>query len=292
MADSGSGLDVSVVLPVRNGASTIGGQLDALARQRTSRSWELVVVDNGSTDETADVVGPRLEQFRTARLIDAGHRPGASFAKNRGAAVAEGPILLFCDADDEVDDHWIEELTAAVERHGFAGGPLDRRRFAGMDPHLLSVPVSQRLNRTADGTEFVGGANLGITRELFTRVGGFDEDFVGGNEDADLGLRVRALGVVPVFIPEAVVHYRDRDTLRATFRQYRRYGRTEPQLYAKHRTALPTRRPLDAVRFWGQAVQIAFASLRAPHRRVLVVRRLGRGLGRIEGSLRNHVLFW
>lgn len=281
---------VSVILPVRNGAATIGVQLRALDRQQTVRSREVVVADNGSTDRTAEIVLAAARTMPSVRLVDAGDAAGAAHAKNVGVDASVGSILLFCDADDEVDEHWLDRLAAAVERHEFAGGVLDRRRFSDA-PTRLRLPVSVTLNRTADGHLFPVGANVGITRALFERIGGFDPAYVGGNEDADLGLKATAAGRPPQFVPDAVVHYRDRSTWRATFRQFRLYGRTEPLLYRKHPAVIERRGVIAAGRFWARTVVMAATSVRHRDQRILVVRRLGRGIGRIQGTLEHRVLF-
>src|SRR5688500_9296124 len=97
----------SVVVPVRDGAATIGEQLAALAQQDFPGSWEVVVADNGSRDGTADVVRSFRDRLPGLRLVDASARPGASHARNAGAAAATGEVLAFCDADDVVDPGWL-----------------------------------------------------------------------------------------------------------------------------------------------------------------------------------------
>ena len=283
---------VSVIIPVRNGAATLASQLNALQRQVTTLQWELIVVDNGSVDGTVEIVSAHLDRFASARLIDGGSRRGAAFAKNVGAQAALGDILLFCDADDEVDERWIDCLADEACHYDFVGGALDRRRLHTGHSDGPRVPVTQRLHRTADDQQFAVGANLGVTRSLFEELGGFDESFVGGNEDADFGLRAAALGSPVHFSPEAVVFYRERESMRESFTQYRRYGRTEPQLYRKHRSTMDRRRPVDGLHFWGRVVRVCGRSLRHPSDRLFAVRLLGRGVGRIEGSVRHCTIFW
>ncbi len=283
---------VSVVLAVRDGERTIGAQLEALLRQRTDREWELIVVDNGSQDLTVRVVRAELGRFASARLIDGSQGTGVGFAKNCGADAAVGDTLLFCDADDEVDEQWLDHLADGVDRHRFVGGALDRCRLHAGHQSGPGVPTTGGLHRTAGGQPFAVGANLGVTRRLFNLLGGFDTLFVGGNEDADFALRAAAIGHEPQFCPEAIVHYRERSTWRASFHQYRRYGRTEPQLYRKHQAVVARRRPVDGLRFWGRFPLLAARGVRDPHARVLATRLIGRGVGRIEGSVRHRVLFW
>ena len=95
---------VSVVIPARNAARTLDAQLQALAAQRFPAEWEVLVSDNGSTDATRAVAVEWAGRIPLLRVIDASARPGASAARNLGAAAAHGELLLFCDADDVVAD--------------------------------------------------------------------------------------------------------------------------------------------------------------------------------------------
>lgn len=282
-------IEVSVVLAVRDGESTIADQLQALAGQRTSRPWELVVADNGSTDRTLEIVESFRDQL-PVRVVEASTGIGAGYAKTVGGRHAVGSVLLFCDADDAVDPVWLDRLASGVEEFGYVGGAIDRRRFA-TDLDRLTRERTTTLHLTADRHEFAVGANLGVTRQLFDRVGGFDADFVGGNEDADFALQLLEVGVRPQFVADAVVHYRDRVSLRAVFSQYRRYGRTEPLLRKKHAPRVSSRTLIDGLRYWASLLRVAVRGLRSPADRVLAVRTLGRGVGRIQGSIEFRVMF-
>src|SRR5690606_10578144 len=94
---------ISVVIPARDAARWIDAQLGALACQEVPVPWEVVVADNGSTDDTvarAEAWADRLP----VRVVDASGRPGPNHARNQGTAAARGDLLLYCDADDVVQD--------------------------------------------------------------------------------------------------------------------------------------------------------------------------------------------
>ena len=96
----------SVIIPVYNGASYIMQQLDALAVQTGNPSFEVLVCDNGSTDDTRAVVESYNASY-PLRVVDASQRAGASHARNMGAVQAMGDVLIFCDGDDLVEPDWV-----------------------------------------------------------------------------------------------------------------------------------------------------------------------------------------
>jgi len=145
----------------------------------------------------------------------------------------------------------------------------------------------------AEATSFlpVGtGSGLGMRRDVFTAVGGFDEtmDYC---EDVDLCWRAQLAGHALHFEPAAVVHYRQRRAWRAMFTQQRRYGVGMVLLYRKFRgQGMPRRRPADAARDW-LAIAAAVPHIRDPDIRLRWTRRTGRAVGRVQGSVR-HLTFY
>jgi glycosyltransferase involved in cell wall biosynthesis len=108
-------MDVTVVIPARNAASTISEQLDALARQIDAPEFEVVVVDNGSNDGTREVVLVHQQTFDRLRLIDEPSKLGANAARNAGVREARTTKVLMCDADDVVTPSWVRSLGDALD---------------------------------------------------------------------------------------------------------------------------------------------------------------------------------
>ena len=115
----------SIVIPARNAASTLGVQLAALSRQTFEYPYEVIVADNGSLDNTANVAAQWSNQFDNFRIIDATKHPGISYARNAGISAAAGEYILFCDADDEASPDWIRGLIEALQQSDIVGGRLD-----------------------------------------------------------------------------------------------------------------------------------------------------------------------
>ncbi|WP_248146054.1 glycosyltransferase [Microbacterium aoyamense] len=293
---------MSVVIPAYNAASTIEDQFRALARQQVTFPWEVLVCDNGSTDDLAAVVDEWADRL-PLRLVDASFRRGASAARNIGVTAARGASIAFCDADDVVADDWLELMDAALAVDDFIGAGGRRRYVHSTDENpeyftwaINAMPYFPQL-------PFTGGGHMGVRTELFRRFGGFDES-VRIAEDVEFCWRLQLAGHVLTGHPEAVVNVRSRDGLRALLRQSYNTGRGERQLrhtfarviaaYAAQypapepppsgNTVVPRDAPTSLV---GRAMR-KLVSLRRPSdlARVgrLIAYRLGHRFGRIDRS--------
>ncbi len=285
---------VSVVMPVRDAAATVGQQLAALAAQTYGGWWELVVADNGSVDNTVDMVKQWSERLARVRIVDARDRSGITHARNAGASVAEGELLLFCDGDDAVDPGWIEAMCAAAATADLVGGYLD---IEALNPPLVrqwrSAPTAHGLPTPMGLWPHVVGANFGVWRDVYRAVGGCDESFQAGGDDVDLSWRIQIAGGTIAFAPQAVVHYRLRNGLRATHRQIVVYGMGAAQLYRKFRSYGCIRPPLPGtVKYWMGLLRRAPRQLSDPAGRGQWVLDASYHWGRVRGGLRHRVLFW
>lgn len=208
---------VAVIIPAFNAAKTIGEQLSALARQVDAGSFEVLVCDNGSADQTAAIAA----EFRVAlrlRVIDASARRGAAAARNTGAAQTTAPVLLFCDADDVVSPTWVREMRAALVQSSFVAGAVEHSLLNpgrdwdfGWDQPTFTNPALPHLHAGGSG-------NMGVLREAFERVGGFVETLTAG-EDLDFSWRMQLAGYPLMAAPRAIVHVRKRPELPAALRQ-------------------------------------------------------------------------
>ncbi|GAB2904259.1 glycosyltransferase family 2 protein [Neomicrococcus lactis] len=227
-------VEISVIIPARNVASVLPEQLEALATQKNAPVFDVVVSDNGSIDNTLQCANYRHWPFKL-RFVDSSAKPGASYARNVGAAASTAEILLFCDSDDIVDENWVAELSHAVENSGGAlvTGALRHDRFNSRD--LLAaydVPEDPQLTDETPRIDWkpapfanylptVAGNNFGALKSTYFSVGGMNPDFPGGSEETDFSWRVQLSGVRVVSAPRALVQYRLRQGGRGIFRQQR-----------------------------------------------------------------------
>nr|MCU0257009.1 glycosyltransferase [Vicinamibacterales bacterium] len=228
---------VSVIVAARDAAATLPACLASL-RALDDPSFEVVVVDDGSTDATAEIA-----RGAGARVLHAGGR-GASAARNLGAAVATGEVLAFTDADCEVPPHWLRALVADLGRHRVAstGGP-QRHIFPGESASSRAIRAFFACaSLVADYTRSGGGArevshnpscNSAYDRNAFFAVGGFTEG-LWPSEDVDLDKRLTDAGWRCWYVPAAQVRHHRHSGLAWFRRMMRRYGRGQGVLVRRY----------------------------------------------------------
>lgn len=281
---------VSVIIPCFNEAKTIGNQLAALAHQRVDFDWEVIVVDNGSTDGTVT----QAERFRDLlpqlRIIQATDRRGAAHARNVGAEAARGRWLAFCDADDAVSGTWLQSVATDLETH-----PVVASRFDGrwLNPGRNGRPLGQRhdIERLwyPPFLKHAGGSGLCVWKSHHQAIGGFDER-LRILEDADYSIRLQLEGLDIHFSRRAVLHVRYPTDRSGLFRQARLWARANTAIYRRY--GLGGQAVAEAWRGYAEGVWRAVRKLRKlrnPRVRSAVVWQIGWHLGLLEGALIHRV---
>lgn len=201
--------------------------------------YEVIVVDNGSTDETA-----RAAARAGARVVGEAE-PNRCRARNLGARVARGRWLAFTDSDCVVDRGWLAALARAEAEGAEGAGPtvMAGEIVSGEPTNAVEAYIAER--RWIDNERFLARepgrrlppfaatANLAIRRDVFELVGGFDPEMSTAGEDADWCWRARAAGHETVYVPGARVTHHHRATLRGMLRQAEEYGLGNAELFAR-----------------------------------------------------------
>jgi len=231
-------MKASIIIPCLNEEKTITHQLESLAAQKWAGSWEVVIADNGSTDGTLEIIKKyKKDKLNNIKLIDASLKKGVPYAVNTAVDAASGEFLLFCDADDQVGEGWLEAMTKALSEHEFVACRTEVEK--------LNTPVLQktRANPQAEGLQdynypnylsHAASCSMGMRKDVFINLGGYDESF-RILHDTDLCWRAQLNDINIKFVDDALIHYRYRNTLKGMFKQSKSYGEYNVRLYKKYK---------------------------------------------------------
>ena len=228
--DRGSLPRVSVVICAYNAEDTLADCLDG-ATTIDYPDYEVLVVDDGSTDRTA-AIASRYD----VRVISTPNR-GLSHARNTGLEAAGGSIVAYVDADARPDRDWLTHLAIAFEETGHAGvggpnvAPGGDGWIADCVENAPGGPVHVLLSD--DEAEHIPGCNMAFRRKALEAIGGFDPRFRVAGDDVDVCWRIQAAGMTLGYSPVALVWHHPRSTIRAYWRQQVGYGRAEALLEEK-----------------------------------------------------------
>lgn len=221
---------VSVIVVNWNRRELLRASLRSLARQQ-GVAFEVIVVDNGSSDGSAEMVAEEFAAFggAPARLIRNRENRGFCAANNQGIVLARGEFVALLNNDAEADAHWLEALSRAFQGRADVGmaaskiliyedpGLIDK---AGHLIYLdgqnrgrgMGLPDDGRYDRLEEALWPDGCAAM-YRKQMLEHIGGFDEDFFAYGDDAELGLRARIAGWKCLYVPEAVVRHHRGATL-------------------------------------------------------------------------------
>ncbi|MGH1420523.1 MAG: glycosyltransferase [Hyphomonas sp.] len=235
-------MKATVILPCYNSESTIGAQMEGLARQDWQDDWEFILADNGSTDRTVEIVQSYADRIPNMRILNVysgvGPRAMPSTSYNKAFAAAKSDIFITCESDDEAADGWLVNMVEALQTAHFVGSAIDDYKLNDAD---LIQPGEGMQTKEAGFANFIGplslpfavGATLGFTRTLWEKVGDFDVE-IGHLWDIDYSWRAQLAGFELVFVPDAVMNYRQRTSFKSRYKQGKMYGVSSSKITAKY----------------------------------------------------------
>jgi glycosyltransferase involved in cell wall biosynthesis len=214
-------VDISVVVCTRNRAAQLGPALASLDHLTFGGSWDVVIVDNGSTDDTPEVIRSFAARFSRPVTALVEPKPGLGAARNAGLDAARGTIVAFTDDDCYPQPDWLRWIAWLFQKHpqiGYLGGMLPLHDPQDLPIAVQSAPRAQWIPpRGFVRPGQLPGANMAFRRDVLLQVGGFDERFGAGTafpaEDVEVQARVSAAGWWGYYEPRMVVrhHHRRRD---------------------------------------------------------------------------------
>lgn len=194
---------ISVVIPNRNGSSTIGKCLEAVFRSKYD-DFEVVVADDCSTDDSVKII----ERYPCKLVRLPGHS-GAGPTRNRAAEAADGDILFFIDADCVVLEKTLSAVARSIkdERNIVVGGTYTAVAYDDVFFSTFQAVFVNHFETKNASPDYVASHAMAISSDLFRRGGGFPEDFLPILEDVELSHRLRRLGAVMVSDPSILVRH-------------------------------------------------------------------------------------
>lgn len=190
---------VSIIIPARNEEKHISECIASVKQQITSFPYEILVIDNASTDTTAKIA-TRLG----AKVVSEKHK-GLSFARQKGLDCAKGEFIVYIDADTRLPEDWISYMTEYLEKHPHLVGASCSFHFYDGKPmdgvgvfffkHIV-IPIASFLVRTFKRTDIIFGWAFVVRANALRKAGGINKKFIFYGEDTGIAYRLRSQGSI------------------------------------------------------------------------------------------------
>ncbi len=242
-----AGPEVSIIMPVRNEAASLDATLASVCSQATDASFEVIVVDDHSTDSTRSIIERWMAQDEHVRLVTSPRR-GIPRALNRGLEAARGRYLVRVDGHSIVPPYYVQALLDHL-RSGACEGAGGHKRAVGQGPfgravaaaHGSRFGIGDSKYHYSQRQELVDHIPFGAyVTERARAIGGWDEE-LRPNEDYDFDFRYQQAGGRLLFDPAIVVDWRVRETSTRLAHQYYAYGRGKFTTLVRHPSSLHLR---------------------------------------------------
>lgn len=231
-------MDASVIVPAYNSEKTISSCIGALLVQKTNNTFEIIVVDDGSTDSTpiiAKSFGQKIRYFRQKNS-------GPAKARNFGAKKARGKVILFTDSDCIPEKNWLDKMLAPFDDKEVAavqGAYKTKQKGLVAIFGQLEIEHRYELMKKSKQLDWVGSYSAAYKKEIYKKMGGFDESFpIASGEDSELSYKIQESGQKIIFNPNAIVYHTHPEKLYKYLKVkfFRAYYR--PKMYSKHKTKM------------------------------------------------------
>lgn len=187
---------ISVVIPAFNEELTIPNCLVAFVNQNTEEMFEVIVVDNCSTDKTAEVALAFKNRLNLKVIFE--KKKGRGAARAKGFKSARGEIIFSTDADTVAPSNWIEKFTGKLDKNTGAVTGTCKINDCGVITNVLFnlfQPISMRIYSLFFGHYWLSGFSFAIYKDIYEKSGGFNEN-LNGQEDIDLSFKVSKISKI------------------------------------------------------------------------------------------------
>lgn len=247
---------ISVIVPAYNAAANIDDVIHAIRSQDTKHSYEVIIIDDGSTDTTASIIRkfPDVIYHYQANA-------GPASARNHGARLAKGEYLAFTDSDCRVHRDWLNQLISGFTTStiGVVAGSYGITNTSSQLARCIHKEIIYRHTHLMPlYPKAFGGYNFCARKEVFWQVGGFDENYRNASgEDNDLSYKIINGGYVIYFNRQALVDHVHPTEVGRYLNEQARHGFWRVAMYATH----PKMMRGDDYTFWKDVVEIPWALL-------------------------------
>ncbi len=224
---------ISIVVPAYNSSRTIGSVIDALGAQNLPAGKpEIIIVDDGSTDNTADIV----KSYPAVKYVYQ-QNVGPSAARNTGWKQAKGRIVCFTDSDCLPEKDWVSKILSHYTSGaiGGVGGSYDINNEKSILAKLIHEEIAYRHSKMPREVDYLGTFNVSYRRDILERIGGFDTAYkAASGEDNDLAYKVKSLGYKLIFDKDIKVAHNYPESLLKYLKQQLVHGLWRVKLYLIH----------------------------------------------------------
>jgi len=228
-------MKISVVIPAYNASSTIKKCLDAVVSQDFKDTYEIVMVDDGSKDNTAEIV----KKYKKVKYIFQ-KNAGPATARNKGWENSNGDIIVFTDSDCVPEKDWLSEMVKPFEKEksiGAVGGAYGKTiNNESKLATLIGEEIKFRYKNIGNYTDAHGSYSLAVRKEILEKVNGFNESYpVATAEDWDLCYKITKLGYKIYFNKKAKTGHHHPSNLKKYLKTQFRHGFYRMKLYKDHK---------------------------------------------------------
>lgn len=222
---------LSVIIPVYNDPSGLKDTVEGILQTRFDGEFEIVIVDNNSTDDTYDVAQSYAARHDRVHAVIEDDIQSSYAARNTGIEHATGDVLVFVDADITMDPDWLDTIATEIDDEEYLTYDVEVYVPDGEDTWVAryNEHTSFPIEEYAKERDFGGGGCIAVRREVFEDVGRFNHRLISGG-DAVFGHRVAASGRDIRFTPKTRVYHPARTSLRSQIKKEIRVGRGFCQL--------------------------------------------------------------
>jgi glycosyltransferase involved in cell wall biosynthesis len=225
--------EISVIIPIYNDPAGLKDTLNSLVEQIFPKdSFEIIVADNGSTDDTLSVINNFINRYpKLIRRVQEKNIKSSYAARNKGISNAKGSVISFIDADMTVEKDWLKKVMESLQKNktdclvcNVQIVPREKSIFATYD-RMVAFPIKKYVKEL----HFTPAGCLTIYKNIFYKIGLFDENLVSGG-DREFGNRVHEAGYKIRYEPNIIINHPARSSLKQFLRKSFRIGRGLKQL--------------------------------------------------------------